>query len=336
MVPFTFQVSAQQCGSTGTSTFPDLQNFYVGVTTMAVNGSGGTDDVENWEDAVPSGQAQGCICGPDSAGQQAAQEFRGDAVDTATGEYTDSFTDTRLNGPGYPLAVTRNHSSGVTAPGPLGPGWTVPWFASLAVDPSTGHVTFNSEDGNQYLYQNDYDGSYQPPEGVRSVLARTSSGSTLTTPQRDVLTFTSAGQLTSGDDPAGRGLSFSCTGGQLTGVTDAAGQSLTLSWTGGLLTGISLPGGQAITYGYTGGLLTSVTDPGERTAGYAYDSAGLLRVPEQPADPATQALARACSCPPARWAADRPGERPGCCAAGDSSRDPRQSTVFLPPGLLDA
>jgi RHS repeat-associated protein len=281
LVPFTFQVSAQQCGPAGPSS-PYLQNFYVGVTTSVVGvaNSSGYVDVNNWESSMPVSQLQGCVCGPDSSGEAAADNFRGDAVNTATGEYSDSFTDASLKGPGYPLAVTRNYSSGVTASGPLGPGWTMPWFASLSVDAATGNVTFNSENGSQYLYTSNGDGTFQTPFGARSVLKQLSPGGyTLTTPQQNVLTFSSSGQVVSENDPTSRGLTFSYSGGQLTSVADAAGQSVSLTYSGGLLTQIALPDGQGVTYGYTGGELTSATVPGGAsgaTTTYSYNSAGLL------------------------------------------------------------
>jgi RHS repeat-associated protein len=279
LVMTTFNVEPADC----VTPFTDgEQNYAVAVTATVVGEQTGTIDDLLFYGSVPVSQTQGCICSPDSSGGTAMQNFRGDAVDTATGEYTDSFTDATTNTPGVPLAVTRNYSSGVTAAGPLGPGWTMPWFASLSVDSAAGTVTFNSENGSQYTYVSNGDGTFTPPLGVLSVLtaAMNASGDvtgyTLTTPQQDVLSFTASGQLTSDVDPTGRGLTLGYSSGKLSSVTDAAGQQATLTYTGSRLTGIALPGGTSITYGYSGGLLTSVAAPGGATTSYSYTSSGLL------------------------------------------------------------
>jgi RHS repeat-associated protein len=281
-VSLNFSVSASQCSSG-----PPLGsgNFSVQANTsiVGVSGSSSVDLAEASEQDLPASQVQGCGCTGDSSGEKPAQAYRGDPVDTATGDYAESFTDATLNTPGYPLSVTREYSSGVTASGPLGPGWTMPWFASLSINSSTGNVTFNSEDGSQYLYTSDGGKTYTAPFGARSVLAGLASGDyTLTTPGQDVLTFNSAGQLTSEVDPTGRGLSFTYAAGQLSEVTDAASQSVSLSYAAGLLSQITLPGGSTVSYAYTGGLLTAVTDPEGNVTQYTYNSANLLTSIENP------------------------------------------------------
>lgn len=252
------------------------------VTDVANN----TDASGDWDlfeggGGVPPSAIQGCPCGSDSSGTNETQQMQGDAVDTATGAYVDSFTDADLKAPGVPLAVTRNYSSQVTAAGPLGKGWSAPWFASLTIGSST--VTVNSANGSRYPYQSNGGGTYTAPIGPRSVLVKTSSGTyTLTTPQQTVLTFNTGGQLVSDVDATGRGLSFTYTGTQLTGVTDASGHTATLSYTGSLVTAVALPGGATVTYAYTNGSLTSATDPDGRTTSYSYGPSGLLTSVQKP------------------------------------------------------
>jgi RHS repeat-associated protein len=230
---------------------------------------------------APAPESNGAPCAQDSAGPGQSTAWGGDPVNTLQGECAETATDATLQTPGYPLTIQRNYSSALAAAsGPLGPGWTMPWFASLSVNSTTGNVTFNAENGNQYLYTSDGGGTFTPPDGATSVLAQLSSGDyTLTTRQQDVLTFSSSGQLLSEVDPTGRGLTMSYTSGELTSVTDAAGQKVTLAYTGSLLTTITLPNGHTIAYGYTGGLLTAATVPGGSAGyktSYAYNSSDLL------------------------------------------------------------
>jgi RHS repeat-associated protein len=278
----TFNVEAPACAE---SSF-GRQFDFLALAATVVGGETGTSLITFFYEDNPPAQSRGCPCGPNSAGAAATHNDRGDAVDTATGASTDSVTDASTGSPGIPLAVQRSYSSAATAAGPLGPGWTMPWAASLSFDQASGNITFTAENGSQYLYASNGNGAFSPPTGALSVLAEVtdSSGSvtgyTLTTPQHDVLSFAASGLMTSDVDPTGRGLTFAYDpGGTLTSVTDAAGHHAALSYSGGLLTGIGLPNGTAISYGYTGGRLTSVVTPNGAsgaTTTYSYNPAGLL------------------------------------------------------------
>jgi hypothetical protein len=72
--------------------------------------------------AVPAAQFAGCPGSPDSAWQFNPQDLCADPVDTASGEFSDTFTDAALQAPGYPLSITRSYASAVTAAGPMGRG----------------------------------------------------------------------------------------------------------------------------------------------------------------------------------------------------------------------
>jgi YD repeat-containing protein len=277
---------------------PDENEGYPNAYVQAFATSDGVPDPNNSECCVdsantffnengaetgiaPPGESNGAPCAQDSAGPGQSTASAGDPVNTLQGECAESATDATLQTPGYPFAIQRNYSAALAGTnGPLGPGWTMPWFASLAVNATTGNVTFNAENGNQYLYTSDGFGFFTPPNGATSVLSQLSSGDyTLTTRQQDVLTFSSSGQLLSEVDPTGRGLSMSYTSGKLTSVTDAAGQTVTLTYSGSQLTTVTLPNGHTLAYGYTAGLLTSATVPGGSSGdktGYAYNSSDLL------------------------------------------------------------
>jgi RHS repeat-associated protein len=268
------------------SSYAVSENFWVNVYAFPV-GSTFENSIEwyltdGYElQNVPPAELRGCPGAGNSAGFATITPVCGDPVDTSSGAFADSFTDATLNTAGYPLAVSRDYSSAIPASGPLGPGWTMPWFASLSADSSTGDVTFNAENGSQFVYTSNGNGTFAAPPGAESVLKQASSGGyTLTTPQNDILAFDSSGRLATEQDPTGRGLTFSYNGsGQLAQVADAAGQSIALTWSNSLLSGVKLPDSQALSYAYTNGRLTSVTTPGGSngaTTSYAYDSSGRL------------------------------------------------------------
>jgi RHS repeat-associated protein len=219
--------------------------------------------------------SHGCPCVPNDSSMYRPQNWRGDPVNTATGEYADSFADVVVPGKGYPFAVTRSYSSGVSRAGALGRGWSLPWEASLAVQPN-GDVIFTAADGNRYTYAKNSDGTFGGQRGVHSGLTAISTGYRLTTVELKRLFFDSAGRLTSIVDRTGTGLTIAYSGSQVSTVTDAAGRSAALTYSSGLLTGIALADGRHVGYAYTGGLLTTVTDLTGKPTTYAYDSAARL------------------------------------------------------------
>ena len=224
---------------------------------------------------VPMEQTHGCVCAPGSAGKPRLQNFRGDPVNTATGAYSESTTDAVLGGVGVPLTVQRTYSSNDTNSTPLGPGWTMPWFASLTVT-GNGDIVFRAEDGNRYPYTKNSDGTFRGPLVSRSSLKQSGSTYVVTTPDRHTLTFDSAGHLTGFKDRAGHGLSLAYTSGQVSTVTDAVGHTVSLTYTSGLLTKVTLQNGSHVDYGYTGGRLTTATTPARGTTMYTYDAGGRL------------------------------------------------------------
>lgn len=210
-----FQLPAPIPGSADCANFasdPSLDDgfFWVQEAGTAVGDSTAQSTLTLYSNDInfPGSEFAGCPIAGNSAALRLAEGICGDPVNTASGAFGDSFTDAILHTPGYPLSVTRDYSSAVTATGPLGTGWTMPWSASLTVQ-SSGDVIFSAENGSQYDFASNGNGTFTSPPGATSVLATDSSGKyTLTTLQHDVLTFSATGQLSQEDDATGRGLTF--------------------------------------------------------------------------------------------------------------------------------
>ena len=269
-VAFTSQ-PASDSESTGIAVAPDGAIWYSGTRANVMGllpaGPG------QFPPVVPTARTYGCACGTPVAARPEA--YRGDPVNTATGAYSDTVTDASLPGPGVAFAFTRAYTSADPASGPLGPGWTDPYQASLSFD-SSGDATFTSGDGQQvqYTYSG---GTYHGGPGVSATLAAVSGGYQLTALDGTRYAFNGSGQLTAITDRTGTGVSLAYSGGQLASVSDAGGRTVTFGYNGsGLLTSLTLPGGSQVGYGYTGGLLTSVTAPGGGVTQYAYNGAGEL------------------------------------------------------------
>lgn len=240
---WVFLNSADGTSSPGGTTSPLVEAFY-------------TPD-------IPGAQAGICTC--------YAQAHRADPVNTATGMFFEQLTDASLVSPGVPLALERTYRSDSTAVGLLGRGWATPFDVKLTV--ATGKVTYRADDGASFVFTQASNGTYTAPAGSAAKLVKGTSDYTLTTPDHTKRTFTTAGQLTSVLDTAGKGLGLTYASGKLASVKDAAGRTTTFTvGADGLLSKVSLPDTTSVSYGYTGGLLTSVTDPAGKASSYAYDT----------------------------------------------------------------
>ncbi|MFC7891716.1 DUF6531 domain-containing protein [Streptomyces sp. NPDC057381] len=224
--------------------------------------------------SLPDGAACAAVCG-DASGAAGTTVMRADPVNTATGAFTEAFTDARVPAPGVPLSVGRVYSSDNTLTGALGKGWNLPWEARLQLE-ADGDVVLVGEGGTRHTYTRASGGRYTTPAQARSALAADGTGYKLTTADHATYSFNGSGQLTAVKDRTGRGLTLTYTGGKPTAVTDAAGRKAVLAYTGDLLDKVTLADGRVVDYGYTGSRLTSVTGVDGETEAYGYDTAGRM------------------------------------------------------------
>lgn len=200
-----------------------------------------------------------------------------DPINTATGAFTTSATDLALPGIGIPFSVQRTYTSADTTVGPLGPGWTHSYAASLIVA-QNGDVTLRAESGQQLKYIKKPDGTFAADTGGRSRLSQVTGGYELSRADQTKLAFDTNGKLTSISDRKGNDVVLSyAPDGTIGSVTDTVGRSITFVHNpSGLLSGVALPDGRNLSYSYTGGRLTSVTDVRGGITTYGYDLEGRL------------------------------------------------------------
>ncbi|WP_344522241.1 DUF6531 domain-containing protein [Streptomyces rectiviolaceus] len=205
---------------------------------------------------LPEGAACGSVCG-DASGSVGTTVTRADPVSTATGAFTESFTDAQVPAPGVPFTAGRVYSSDNTTTGALGKGWQLPWETRLKVE-TDGDVVLTGEGGARSTYTKKSGGTFSTPGQARSTLAADGSGYKLTTADHRTYAFNASGQLTSLKDRTGKGLTLAYTGSKPTQITDAAGRAAVLSYTGDRLDKVTLADGRFVDYDYTGSQLTSV------------------------------------------------------------------------------
>lgn len=223
---------------------------------------------------LPDGAACSAVCG-DASGSAGTTVMRADPVNTATGAFTESFTDAQVDAPGMPFTVGRVYSSDNSSVGALGKGWQLPWETRLQFD-SSGNALLVGEGGSRHLYTKQSGGTFDTPGEARSTLASDGSGYKLTTANHSAYSFNGSGQLTAVKDRTGRGLSLSYTGNQPTTITDGAGHAAALTYSGARLNKVTLADGRSIVYSYTGDQLTGVTSLDGKTETYGYDDSGRL------------------------------------------------------------
>jgi RHS repeat-associated protein len=186
-----------------------------------------------------------------------------DPVNSLTGAFTTSETDLTLASKGLAFAFTRSYTSADPTVGRLGAGWTDAYAASLTIQPN-GDALLHGDEGQQFMYTKQPDGSFVGATGALSKLITVAGGYKLTRDDQVAYSFNSTGVLQSELDRNGQGLSFSYDGsGRLSTVGDASGHTVTFGYSGSstLLSSVGSTAQNTVTYGYTGGQLASVTLP---------------------------------------------------------------------------
>ncbi|MEU1107273.1 DUF6531 domain-containing protein [Streptomyces tibetensis] len=223
--------------------------------------------------SLPEGAECAAVCG-DASGAAGTTVMRADPVNTATGAFTEAFTDANVPAPGVPLQVGRVYSSDNNESGALGKGWQLPWETRLKIE-ADGDAVLVGEGGTRHTYKKSGE-TFTTPGQARSKLVIDGSGYKLTTADQSEYAFNASGQLTAVKDRTGRGLSLTYTGGKPTTITDAVGRAAKLAYTGDRLDTVTLADGRVVDYSYTGDRLTSVTALDGKTETYGYDASGRV------------------------------------------------------------
>jgi RHS repeat-associated protein len=236
---------------------------------------------------------------------------KGDAVNCATGDHTETQTDLEVGGRGPALTLTRTYNSAQAArqtkPGSFGYGWTSPHGAYATVSRwcsvnhtcttgFSGSVTVHQDNGSTVFFsKSEAKGGWTAGSLVQSTLTEAGNQLIMRLPGGSTLTFNTAGHLSSHEGPLkffritegtapvsseadrnGNALAFSYNEtGQLSNMTDTAGRKISLTYNSeGQISSATDPMSHTVKYGYEHGNLVSVTEPGETTARwkFAYDS----------------------------------------------------------------
>ena len=216
-----------------------------------------------------------CSC----ANADLGQSYAGEPVDTAYGNFTESYTDLSVPGRGIPLRFSKTYNSlADAANGPLGYGWTFNGLMSLSQPGGSGPVTIAQEGGAQVVF-NQSGSTYTPAEPrVVATLSQTGGIWTFVRQAQNTYTFSAAGQLMTAKDINGYTTTFGYNGSsQLTTITDSESRILSVAWTGGHITSVTDPNvtpHRTVTFQYNdgNGNLTDVIDANGGHTHFVYNA----------------------------------------------------------------
>ena len=224
----------------------------------------------------PAGRSNGTL-GAIGTLSRTARRVRFDPVNTFTGFFVHQDRDLSTPGTGVDFDWTRSYTSGDATVGPLGPGWTHTYAASLAVQ-ANGDVLARGEEGQEVYYTKQANGSFVGAAGALAALTSVAGGYELKRKDQVVYAFDAQGRLLSSKDRNNQGVTLAYDGSaRLQTITDADGRQTTVSYNAqNLVNQVSTAGGRSLSYGYTSGRLTSFTDVRGKVWTYTYDAAGRL------------------------------------------------------------
>jgi RHS repeat-associated protein len=254
----------------GTLTISTSKPFNVYPSKEAADADGATQPVPAGGPVDPAEQLGGSECE-----KPVRCKGVGDPVDTATGNFWQTFSDLSVPGRGPALELSRTYNSlAADTDGAFGFGWSSSYTMSLTADASTAVVRQASGALARFASNG---ASWSAPPRVLAALTHNADGTwTFTRRSREVFTFDVSGRLTAVADLNGYRATVDYPSASTMVVTDSAGRSFTFTFTGAHVTSVqdSSSPPRALSYGYDGaGNLTDVTDAGGGHWQFGYDDA---------------------------------------------------------------
>ena len=227
----------------------------------------------------PPAPAPGEKLGPENPGSKSQHPcLKGDPIDCATGNLTETQSDLSVGGRGPGLDATRSYNSlgaaEATEPGAFGFGWTGPYSAHLQVNGETETATVVQDNASSVVFiLNATTKTYEAPAWIQATLTKEGTNWIYTLPSQTKLEFNSEGRLVKETDRNGNAITLAYDGEhRLETATDGAGRKLTFVYNAaGEVESITDPMGHAATYTYASGNLASVTLPGESSPRWRFE-----------------------------------------------------------------
>ncbi|EPR08089.1 right-handed parallel beta-helix repeat-containing protein [Ruminiclostridium papyrosolvens] len=219
--------------------------------------------------------------------------FGQSGINSATGNYSRTYTDLTVVSPGFDIAFSRTYNSQNDKASSLGKGWTFSYEGSVKDEEytyvdfldGTTKTAINSNikavtlpDGKMLSFSVNTDGSFTA-NNSRYTLKKQADGTfILTAKDQSKYLFNSSGYLVKMQDKNGNAVTLNVdSNGRVQGVTDQVGRHYTVTYENGLIKKIiDEASNRTVAYDYTSSRLTKVTDPMGNPTFYYYDSDGFV------------------------------------------------------------
>ncbi len=241
--------------------------------------------LEAWEDEAPPTPAPS-----DDSQNQGPSGLDGntaaglDPINVTTGNFYTQDQDLHLIGRGLNLDFVRTFNSRTEANAAFGYGWAHNYAIAVNEQPD-GTVVQTNEQGGQFSFTRNSDGTYTAPAGNYDTLSKLADGSfTLRDKHGITKVFASDGKLLRIVDPNDNQISITYdTSDRPVQILDTVGRTTQLTYdSNNRITRMTDPAGRVFAYAYDGDNLNLVTFPDGKTVRYAYDSNHNLTVITNP------------------------------------------------------
>ncbi|MGH9225994.1 MAG: DUF6531 domain-containing protein, partial [Acidimicrobiales bacterium] len=203
-----------------------------------------------------------------------------DPVDTATGNFTDTWSDLAFPATVFGLDWHRTLNSRDPVPGVLGRGWSTAFGEGVSAL-SGGDVQLVEDSGRTVVFRSNGSGGWASPEELWATLVADADGSySLRYHSGEVADFDAAGRLASRSNWDGQNVTIARDPqGRVATATSSAGPSLTFTYdpSAGRLTKVASSDGRRVRYAFRPdamAALATVTLPDDRTLSYGADATG--------------------------------------------------------------
>jgi RHS repeat-associated protein len=197
----------------------------------------------------------------------------GGPINTATGALEYSVTDLNFPALGGEMAFRRSYSTLATDmyTTTLGYGWTHNLDTRLMFQ--LGQALFKAHSANQYIFYDNFDGTYSPYPGIKATLTRSGSDYVITTSSQTTYTFDAEGKLITWTNATGHSWTYTYNVSDQLIQVESGARHISLAYEAGQLKTVSDHTGRQVTFNYdpTTGDLASVVDVNNKTWTYHYD-----------------------------------------------------------------
>ena len=154
----------------------------------------------------------------------------GNPVNMVSGNNYEEEEDFQFQSIGLPTVFKRHYNSLDQEIGPFGYGWTHTYQHELQIDNENNSILYITDNGAQYVYIKNDDGTYTRPPGFYAILSKNNDNYILREKNGNERIFDSTGKLMRISDRYGNTIHLTYTDDMLTQIQDTSGRIFTIDY----------------------------------------------------------------------------------------------------------